>query len=385
MLRKIIFPFGFSILVLVTACKKDPYALPVPKDVMQNDVIKRSLGPNVTGTSIEFAYAMALPSAKGKLVSAEVEASIAGAPGTYLENNSYYTSAGADIPVKIGNPSVTSGTKTTVTFTVDTPAATLRYFYVVPAAAKGQSVSFTFSATATDGEKVSMKMGPYAISKMDMVRNITVKDSGAMFISITDTAVYTAANLGANASKVDLIYLYRVIAGKTFLHALVAPAADPQYLPGVTLPGGVNRNTKISKIFNLQDHQLAPTLQPGIYIDDPDFQQLDMSTAVNYAINLKGEAGIWVETADGKWRAYIFINSINNSTKSAVISLKRYACSRNKVQGTRDKVQGRHKAQGTRHKKKGTRYKGQGTRHKAQATLHSPALAMARLLIKSQQ
>ncbi len=323
MFRKIIF-LAIGIAFLAAACKKDPYALPVPKDVLQNDVIKRSLGPNVTGTSIEFAYAMALPSSKGKLVSAEVEATVAGGAGTYLENNSYYTSAGADVAVKIGNPSVTNGTKTTVTFTVDTPAATLRYFYVVPAAAKGQTVSFTFRVTATDGESSSKQMGPYTISKMDMVRNLAVKDAGAMYISIADSTVYTAANLGANASKVDLVYLYRVIPNKTFAHALVAPAADPQYLPGVTLPAGVNANTKILKVFNLQDHQLAPTLQPGIYVDDPDFQQLDMTNAPNFAINLKQEAGVWVETADKKWRAYIFINTADAANKSAVISMKRY-------------------------------------------------------------
>jgi len=157
-----------------------------------------------------------------------------------------------------------------------------------------------------------------------MVRNMAVKDAGAMYISIADSTVYTAANLGANASKVDLVYLYRVIPNKTFAHALVAPAADPQYLPGVTLPAGVNANTKILKIFNLQDHQLAPTLQPGIYVDDADFQKLDMTDAANFAINLKQEAGVWVETADKKWRAYIFINTADNNNKSAVISMKRY-------------------------------------------------------------
>lgn len=326
MIRKIIFPASAIAFGLITlaACKKEPYATPTTKNELQNDVIKRSLGPNVTGTSIEFAYAMALPSAKGKLVSAEVEATIAGAPGTYLENNSYYTANGADIPVKIGDPSVTQGTKTTVTFNVDTPAATLRYFYVVPAAAKGQTVSFTFTAKASDGEMVSYKMGPYSISKMDMVRNITVKDGAAMYISIGDTTVYTAANLGANASHVDLVYLYRVQANRTFAHALVAPAADTQYLPGVALPAGVNNKTKILKIFNLQDHQLAPNLQPGIYVDDLDFQQLDLSTASNFAINLKAEAGVWVETADKKWRAYIFVNSVDNTNKSAVISMKRF-------------------------------------------------------------
>jgi hypothetical protein len=326
MLRKFLIPASntLALLTMLVSCKKEPYATPVPKDILQNDVIKRSLGPNITGTSIEFAYAMALPSAKGKLVSAEVEATIPGAPGTYLENNSYYTANGADIPVKIGDASVTQGAKTTVTFNVDTPAATLRYYYVVPAAAKGQTVSFTFTAKASDGETVSYKMGPYNISKMDMVRNVTVKDGGAMYISIGDSTVYTSANIGSNASHVDLVYLYRVQATRTFAHALVAPAADTSYLPGVTLPAGVNNNTKILKIFNLQDHQLAPYDQPGIYVDDLDFQQLDMSTAQNFAINLKAEAGVWVETSDKKWRAYVFVNSIDNTNKSAVISFKRY-------------------------------------------------------------
>jgi len=78
------------------------------------------------------------------------------------------------------------------------------------------------------------------------------------------------------------------------------------------------------KVFNLQDYNLA-RLQYGIYIDDVDFQKLDFSTAPNFAINLKQEAGVWVETADGKYRAYVYINTANNTTKSAVISMKRYA------------------------------------------------------------
>jgi predicted nucleic acid-binding protein len=65
-------------------------------------------------------------------------------------------------------------------------------------------------------------------------------------------------------------------------------------------------------------------LQYGIFIDDLDFVNLDLSDAPNYAINLKAEAGVWVETADKKYKAYIFINSVNNGSKSAVISIKRY-------------------------------------------------------------
>ena len=315
-----------SLLLLLTGCEKDEaYALPVAKNALQNDCIKRTLGPNVVGLNIEFAYAMAIPKAMGKLVSAEVEATIVGATGTYLENRSFSTNqSGVDVPVTIGSASVTSGTKTKVTFTVDTSAATLRYYYVIPEAARDKTVSFTFTATSSNGETVTYNMGPYKIAKMDMARLLNVTDGNAMYISIGDTTVYTAANAAANASKIDLVYLYRVIPNITFAHALVAPAANATYLPGVTLPPGVNRDTKMRKVFNLQDFHLA-RLQYGIYIDDPDFQQIDLSNDANFAINMRAESGIWVETADHKYKAYVYVNSVNNTAKSAVISIKRYA------------------------------------------------------------
>jgi hypothetical protein len=315
-----------SLFLVISGCKKEkPYALPVAKDALQNDCIKRTIGPNMVTQNIEFAYAMALPRTKGKLLSAEVEASIAGAPGTFLENRSFSTGGGGnDVAVVVGSPSVTSGTKTTVTFTVDTNAATLRYYYVIPEAARSKTVSFTFTVKSSDGETATYSMGPYTIAKMDMARNLTVTDGNAMYISIGDTAVYNNATVAANAAKVDLIYLYRVVTGITFAHALVAPAANPIYLPGVTLPTGVNRDTKERKVFNLQDHNLSPNQQYGIYIDDVDFQQIDLSNDANFAINLKADAGVWVETADHKYRAYIFVHSVNNGAKSALISIKRY-------------------------------------------------------------
>lgn len=314
----------FTLLILTTGCKKQEYSLPVPKDILQNTVIKRTLGPNIVGQNIEFAYAMGILPAKGKLVSATVDASITGAAETYLDNNSYYTnSSGVDVPVLVGSQSVNNGTKTTVAFTIDTSAATLRYFYKIPEEARGKSVSFSFSAKSSDGESVSYKMGPYVIAKMDMVRNLTVTDGGSAYISIADLAVYNAVDAGANPGKIDILYLYRNLTTSAFNHALVSPAADVLYLPEVNLPVGVNKSTKLEKIFNLQDQNLAQ-LQYGIFIDDLDFINLNLSDAPNFAINLKAQAGVWVETSDKKYRAYIFINSVNNNSKSAVISIKRY-------------------------------------------------------------
>jgi hypothetical protein len=149
-----------------------------------------------------------------------------------------------------------------------------------------------------------------------------VTDDAAMYISIADMAIYTAAEAAAIPEKIDLVYVYRVIPNITFAHALVAPAADPIYLPGVTLPAGVNKNTRVIKTLNLRDQHLA-RLQYGVFIDDVDFRQLDTSTAVNYAVNLKNESGAWVETADGQYRAFIYINTVSAPNKNMKISIKR--------------------------------------------------------------
>lgn len=314
-----------AFILLSVGCDKKEYAIPTPKDVLQNDVIKRSLGPNIVGQQIEFAHAMAILPDKGKIVSAQVEASVPGAAGTFLEHRSFSTnSSGVDVPVTVGTPSVNHGATTTVTFNRDTSAATLRYYYVVPEEARDQTVSFTFSATSSNGETVSYKMGPYKVSKMDMIRTLSVSNGNVAYISLANMAVYNAANAAANADKIDLVYLYRnAPSTSAFNHALVSPGADPQYLPGITLPAGVNRTSKIQKVFNLQDYNLART-QVGVYIDDLDFQQINLSEAPNYAINLRAEAGVWVETGDGKYRAYVYLNSVT-AAGTAVISIKRYA------------------------------------------------------------
>jgi hypothetical protein len=175
--------------------------------------------------------------------------------------------------------------------------------------------------TSSDSKTVTYKMGPYTISKMSIMKNLAVSNGANAYISIEDMAVYNAAAAATNAGKIDLVYLYRTTP-TTFTHGLVSPAADPAYLPGVALPAGVNRNTKLRKVFGLQDRNLA-NLQFGIYVDDIDLASVDMTDMPNYAIGLRAEAGVWVETADKKYRAYIYINSVT-TTGTAVISMLRY-------------------------------------------------------------
>ncbi len=301
--------------------------------VFQNKCLKRSLGPNVWGNEIEFAYAMAIQPAAGNLVNAKVEASIPGAEGTWLEHRSYYTKLdGIDTAIVVGNPSVTDGPITQVDYCVDTCAATLRYYYVIPEEAKGKQVTFTFSAQATNGETVSMSMGPYDIATMDMKLDLSLSAANC-YISIEDMAVYNAAQAAEHPEKIDLVYLYRNYNVDTvaFNHAFVAPAADAQkYLPGVTLPAGVNRDTRIRDV-GIKDAHLArlhlknpPEAQPAIYIDDIDLRDMDMSNMPNWALDIATNDGMFIETQDGKYKAYIYANEMKKGRAGGTISMKRY-------------------------------------------------------------
>ena len=313
-----------AVVFLAGACQDDEYTLPEANTHFQNDVIKRSLGPNVAGLEIEFVHAMALGCDEGHIVSAQVEASIPGAEGTYLEHHSYHTgSGGSDVGVVVGNPSTTTGNVTTVDFTVDTCAAALRYYYMVPEEAKGQTVSFTFSAVASTGEEVTFDIGPYDVGMVDVKRDIVLSNNNLSFFSIADLEVYDAEQISSTPEKIDLVYLYRSIPGINFNHALVAPTADNEFLPDVTLPGLAENATRIRQTWQVRDEHLART-QYTVYIDDLDFEQLDLSQSADYAINLRAESGAWVETVDGLYRAFIYVNEVNNSEGTMTISVKRY-------------------------------------------------------------
>jgi hypothetical protein len=224
-----------------------------------------------------------------------------------------------DVGIEVGNPSVNSGNKTEVTFNVDTCAATLRYYYYIPEEARGKSVSFTFTAKASNGETVSYKMGPYIVAKMHYKLDMDVTDKDRCYISIADMAAYTASEI-SDASKIDLVYFYD--SQSVFLHSLVAPTAPEEYRPNVVIPAGASNHTLIRKAWALRDRHLARS-QYGVYIDDIDFEELEVDTDFpDWALNLKAESGAWVQTADGKYRAYIYLNSVKAG--SAVISMKRY-------------------------------------------------------------
>ena len=183
-----------------------------------------------------------------------------------------------------------------------------------------KNISFSFYAIDSNGRSVSYDMGTYFISNMDIKLDMIIPTDS--YLSISDMAVYTNENMPTKADKIDLVYLYRRISGIDFLHALVSPGVGSDYLPEIVLPEGVNRMTSLQRTFGAIDQQLARD-QYGTFIDDLDFYQMNFSNASNFIVNIKKDAGTWVETADGIYRAFIYVNKVDNAKKTMTISVKR--------------------------------------------------------------
>lgn len=313
---------GMSLLLFVIsfmACSDDDTA----DTALGNDCIKRSIAPNIVGENIEFAYAMAIPPAAGKLVSVEVTSSISGAPGTYLDPASYHTnSSGQDVGVTVAEKSILEGNRCTTSFIVDTCASTLRCYYIIPEEARGKEVSFVFSVKASNGESSRYEMGPYKISRMDMVKNLKLTHGDACYLSVADLKVYTKAELDANPSlgaRIDVIYGYNSKA--TLGQALYAPTAPKEYLGEAVVPSGATSDTQLVKVWALRDQQLS-NLQWAIFVDDLDLTEQTFSAANTFYLGLKAENGVWVETGDKKHRAYVYINTVEAGKMT--VSIKRY-------------------------------------------------------------
>ena len=297
---------------------------------LRNDLIKKTVAPAIAGEKIEFAYAMGAQ--MGQLGQAEARAS-----GVTYQ-------AGDDVPVQTVKDVSTNGATSTATMMdkVDEHymnptvafgtsqasliAATVRYAYVVPAEAKGKNISFTFSSTSSTGAKASYSTPSYPVSKMDMKRLIELGNEGACYFSIEDMKAYTKEEVTTQslASKIDFIYIYQAkLNGYDYKHSFVSPGTDPKYIAiaGI-VPAGATNKTPMEKRANVRDAQLKGEA-PNVYIDDVDFQSLDLGAAVDYALTFSKDDGAFMKTANGKYAAYVYVNKIDDSGKMTV-SIKRY-------------------------------------------------------------
>ncbi len=318
--------------VILSSCKKDDD----DEDTgFNNQYIKKTQMPLIVGEQIEFAYGMGTLS--GKLTNVKVVASIAGGPGTLWEPFTWKTTTGGvNVSTVAAKDMATNGTTSTAVV-IDANATTLRYFYTIPAAARGQDISFEFSAENSSGQTVSTKTNAYRVTNMDMVRNISMvgTPTGARYFSIADGKAYTLAEVDAGnlSGKIDFVYAYAATftpttTAYTYGHSFLSPSVTGYFPTGFSItPTWTKRTTKMErKIGNtLYDGQLKNDPIVGIYVDEVDLVQQEFNNSATFALTMLQDASIFMKTEDGKHAAFIYINSINNATSTAVISMKRLA------------------------------------------------------------
>jgi len=293
-----------------------------------NDLIKKTVGPNIVGNEIQFAYIMAAP--YSGLDAAYVEASIPGANGTGFEPYSYYTnSSGQDIGVTVAIDCTTTGGKSQAIF-IDTLAATLRYHYIIPEEAKGKSVSFTFSCKGKDGKFVTYQVEDQKVSKIQMRKGIVISSGNRCYLSLKNMAAYTLQEVQEQGltDKIDLIYNYKVVTGVSYGHSFLSPGSPSEFMEGAVVPAGTNNISKVEKQVYTFDRQLVidPSKEPSSggysFVDDIDFDTYKPGAALSYVLNMARGESVWVISADGKQKAFVQVNSVAAGTMT--VSLKSY-------------------------------------------------------------
>lgn len=297
---------------------------------LKNDYIKKSVAPLVVGEKIWFSYAAG--TTDSKLKSFKAVASAPGDEGTNFEPYSWRTENGNEISTIAASDCITDGAVSTATI-LDSQATTLRYYYVIPPELKGKQVSFEFSATSQDGEEVSCKTPVYDVCSMDMKKNIELsgEDDGARYFSIEDMEAYTLEEVvsGNLMDKIDFIYAYDATKSVgeneyTYKHAIFAPGATTYYPDDFSLPSDwPAKETLMDKKLYVWDGQLKGDDHIAIYVDDLDLQEETFDNSANGILDLRKDGGAFLRTADGKYVAYIYINSLNDKTKTMVFGIKR--------------------------------------------------------------
>lgn len=299
-------------MLMILSCSKDE-----DSTSLQDSFLKKDVGPAIAGETLEFAYAMA--TLDGSLTSAKATVNFTGAEGTGFDPHSYHTdSRGNDVGVLVATVSAEEGNYNAVFDVVDTMAATLRFNYVIPEEAKGQSLSITFTVESSTGEVVSTTTPSYPVSSMDLKRDIVMTNDDVCYFSLETMQAYTEAEVidAGMQDKIDLIYNYDAITPEGYLygHALVSPATEEKYLNGKTIPASFARNnTKIEQLAFLRDMQFSGEV-PAHFVDDIDLETLDLSLATNFILRIFSGNSAFVESADGRYRAYLYFNEARSRT-----------------------------------------------------------------------
>ncbi len=292
---------------------------------LRNDLLRKGVEPVLVGNTLEFAYAIG--STDGTPIKAvEVTASCPGAAGTGISKHSIYTNHdnGNEEEMLIASETSTEGAVSKA-YLVDTVAATVRYFYIVPEEAKGKRIRFNFRAI-TENTSVSMSSPEYTVSSVEIFKNLALRSGERCCFSLETMQSYTVEQveqLGI-ADKIDFIYTFKPTMGSgwTFNHGLVSPSNENGYLYPVEIPSGAANRTLLERRV-WPDGQLKTSGVPTVYVDEMDLRNLTFDGVTTHAYDLGQDQGVAIKTHDGKYVAYLYINETSSNLKQMKFAIKR--------------------------------------------------------------
>ena len=292
---------------------------------LRTDLLRKDVGPDLVGNTVELAYAIG--STDGTPIKAvEVTASFPGAEGTGIAMNSRYTNPdnGEEDEVRIATETSTEGTVSKA-YIVDTVAATIRYFYVVPEVARGSKIKFHFRSITGTGE-ATVQSPEYTVSNVEIFKNLSLSSGERSCFSLETMQSYSVAQVEEMgiAGKIDFIYTYKPTMGSgwSFAHGLVSPSNEKGYLYPVEIPSGAANRTLMEKRY-WPDGQLKTSGVPTIYVDEIDLRQAALDGVTAHAYELGQDQGILVKSHDGKYIAYLYINETSSNLKRMSFAIKR--------------------------------------------------------------
>ncbi len=292
---------------------------------LRNDLLRKDVGPVLVGNTLEFAYAIG--STDGTPIKAvEVTASFPGAEGTGIAINSRYTNPdnGEEEEVRIATETSTEGTVSKA-YIVDTVAATIRYFYVVPEVARGSKIKFHFRSI-TGTSEATVQSPEYTVSNVEIFKNLSLSSGERSCFSLETMQSYSVAQVEEMgiAGKIDFIYTYKPTMGSgwSFAHGLVSPSNEKGYLYPVEIPSGAANRTLMEKRY-WPDGQLKTSGVPTIYVDEIDLRQAALDGVTAHAYELGQDQGVLIKSHDGKYIAYLYINETSSNLKRMSFAIKR--------------------------------------------------------------
>jgi hypothetical protein len=104
-------------------------------------------------------------------------------------------------------------------------------------------------------------------------------------------------------------------------HSFIAPA-HPLFLNAGYVPVGWTKNNTCIEVRKWDDMQLKGAA-PNNYVTDRDIQNAELKGVSSAEYNLAADFGMLIQTADGIYRAYVYVKSVNNGNRSVTIGIKR--------------------------------------------------------------